>query len=212
VLSRKIIAIAILACFIPHIALADRIVLRSGESVEGTVANREIVAQQPLEQENIAILVESTDGGSELSRFVVADIDYIVLEDDESERVIDFSSLGKTPMSEPTSSAPEVMPSHYSRYDEDTGTGHLLIGLGAVSAGVGALVKFGGERVTVTNSQIDYDEKTYNGLNYALIIGGVALAVIGIVSIGNEKSESNTGVSLDCGPNGRTYVGIGYRF
>jgi hypothetical protein len=84
--------------------------------------------------------------------------------------------------------------------------------VGAGTAAVGALVKFGDEKVTVTSSGVDYDAKSYNLLNYTLMVFGGVIFIAGLASFAGAKSSSRAGVSVDWKPDGSAYLGLSCRF
>jgi len=92
--------------------------------------------------------------------------------------------------------------------------------LGTLAAGVGALVKFGGPKCTVTQTSVDCDEKSYDIANYALIGAGALLIVLGIVSAEGASSRADGEgsrhlhphhLALQTGGAGNS-VAVGYRF
>lgn len=172
-------------CFLVPVTptLADIVVLRTGESYVGLLANRESI-RVPFDQTSTIGLLHKENSNSEevLLRFHVKEIDYIVLEDSLGRRVIDCSHLVLPPQSS------SVFPQggRISR-SHAPGIGELVLGL--FTFGIGVAIKFGEEKATITENSIDYDEKSYNALNYALMASGGALMLLGAVSLAGSSSS-----------------------
>jgi hypothetical protein len=186
--------VMILALILAQSAHADKIVLKSGESVEGTLANREAVLASPQLQTQFSLL---RSGSEELVRFAAEEVDYLVLEGEGDPVVIDLASLSADlgSIQSSTDDLDEIRSSQTSAVVETRKiSGKPLIFFGAAMAAVGAVVKFGDEKLTATSSGVDFDEKSYNKANYALMAGGGILFVSGLVI---ESSKSR-----DAGQNG----------
>lgn len=170
-------AVILIGLIFADVALADTIALRSGIKYEGSIANREQLRSQPQLQETIAIL---TNESPVLVRIPAMEIEYVVLEDSLGRQVIDLSGLQAVakPIPAIAQSAPD---------QNKTGAINLMIG-GALMGGVGALVKLGGPKVTVTESHISADEKSYNTGNYAMMAGGAAVFLIGVAMLNGGSS------------------------
>jgi len=173
---------------------ADMVMLLTGDSFRGTFANRDVVREQTSAQAQISLLPEDSE---ELLRFELDQIDYLVFEDGGQREVIDLSSLKSGRLA---ADAQQWSPA-YAEFRESLEPepepkakagkkGIPLIIVGAMTAGAGALIKFGDEKVTVTEDSIDYQENSYNALNYSLMIGGGAMLVIGIAIQVSESSSS----------------------
>ena len=178
---------------VPQLALADVIALHSGERVEGMVSNREQIATSPQLFRAVAIL---PDGETELRRFDIADIEYVLLIDGDEQRLIDFGKPPPVPTDTAgvetpvTSSYPSKTiqpPMKEAAKRRKRGIG--LMAVGATAILVGSLVKFGGSETTVTSDGLEYSEKTYNAGNWALIIGGTAFASAGLVLYYTARSN-----------------------
>lgn len=204
----RFMSVILLVCLIPQFALADRIVLRDGRAVDGTIANREQVELEPLGQESIGILVEGTAGITDLLRFPIGEIEYVVLEDSSGKRVFDVAALEKRGLGSPVLGSDKLR----VRASRHRDNGVALFVVGAVCVGVGALIKFGGEKLEVTESSVDYDEKSYNTANYVLMGGGALLAVIGISMIASTPSTAGHYSMFRGGLPGRASLAIGFRF
>jgi hypothetical protein len=187
---------------------ADVVVLKSGEKYAGTVANRDQVRTDPRASRSIGILVTSS---SELQRFAVDDVEYIILEDRDGDQVIDL--LAAAPRTSPAS---VVVPARIHRGGDTA----VLAVLGSVALGAGALVKFGGPKCSVTQSSVDCDKKSYNALNYTLMGFGGFLLLMAIVQgssstdyIPEQSSGDSTHpiIALRPGRNGPV-ITVGYRF
>ena len=75
--------------FLPGTVMGDVVVLNSGDRITGTVANRELLANNPQRYDHVAILVEGSD---EFKSFSVSDVLYVLLIDGEQRRVVDFQT------------------------------------------------------------------------------------------------------------------------
>jgi hypothetical protein len=69
-------------------------------------------------------------------------------------------------------------------------SGAALIVSGLLIGTVGALVKFGGAKLTASDQSIDYDEKSYSALNYGMISVGAVLVVVGVMTTTNAGTVS----------------------
>ena len=205
-LTRKVIAMAILVCFTPQIALADRIVLRNGEEMRGTVANRDEVETVPSLYETIGILVEYADGTSELLRFPKSEIEYIVIEQSDGDRVIDLVTLTDTPESSPASPHDVSLEARRNK-----SYGVLSIVAGGAIVTVGIAHKFGGPELKITESGTDYKSETYDLTNYFLIGAGSLFVIGGLLLLARNDSYSRTTLSLRNGQHGG-YLAVSYRF
>jgi hypothetical protein len=225
-LRRRIIVIALALLFVARTTIADTVVLRDQRRYVGTVANRDMLAENPGAAKSVSILVTpaSPDTAS-LLRFPVADVEYVVLEDGQARRVVDFAGLsGATQLGEVTGSKPPVaanatpmsrggapvLPSdttrpapskQFSSYwkqdgrsivttssPKDVGIPLLILGVGAAITGIA--VKFGGEKLTVSGGTAQYEEKSYNGVNYALMICGGISTVAGIAVLSQPPKRT----------------------
>jgi|GEM_PF-1890025 len=218
--NRFLLVLAILCLINIYVTpvLADVIVLRTGSELRGTIANKEQVASYPEDFSQISILIESEDQESSFQSIETADIHYIVLEDGTEKRVIEFKKSSPVPKAPKSTSTPSssLYPTQRpptKKYESSHVTdGILLSALGGGVALVGILVKFGEEKVTITESSIDYDEETYNGINYAMMIGGGVLFIGGIFLASSGGSPTNvSGVNLYMDYETRA-LGLSYAF
>ena len=202
---RNIMALVMTLLVLGNSAFADTVVLKSGERYTGNVANRDRVQTQPMQQTVLSLFVQES---GELRRFAIRDIDYIILEEDGKQQVIDFSGLREN-----QASARVVRPT-YRESSETNAAGLIVVGLGV--GALGALYKFGEPKATVTEHSIDVDEHSYNALNYAMIAIGGLLTVIGIAMLGGGTQRSTSfggrdGLYVQCWPDKTTSgVLVGY--
>lgn len=197
------IGLVSLLLLIAHPATADVVVLRTGEKYSGVIANREAVLKSPTSQRQVAILLE---GSEDLMRFDAELIEYLLLEDDGERTVIDMTTAQQPPV---VSARPIVSEAG------DGGGGVELMVCGLLLGATGLLVKFGDEKATVTNTSIDYDEKSYNELNYLMMgLGGVMF----VIGAGMEAGGGWASASTETGPLlavrshlGERWALIGYR-
>jgi hypothetical protein len=199
---RRVLICLVTLQMLVHPAFADVVVLRNGTKHEGLVSNREDVRSRPQAHDWVSILLTDTD---EVVRVPVENVDYIVFEDNGAREVIDFSTLrGESQLN----SRPEP-----HDYDVKRDAALALVIGGGVAVGVGAFVKFGGKKVTERNGTIDYDENSYNAANYAMIIGGVVLLLVGATMFGSGSPEPqySRGPVFDCcADDGTGELRIGY--
>ncbi len=165
-----------LLMFLATSASADVIILRTGTQVTGTVANREQVATSPESFSSVGVLTVDETGERKLLQVPVQNINYILLEDVPGTRVVQFVGRQRV-AGQPQTARPEPL------------NPVAIVLCGSVLCAFGALVKLGDEKLTVTNSSVKYNEKTYNGLNYALMIGGGLLATIGLMSLTDSTGK-----------------------
>lgn len=209
----KVISLCLLLCLLPQVALGDRIVLRNGQKIDGTIANRDEIERDLSGQDVIAILVEDSLGASELRRVQLFEIEYLVLEDAQGKRVLDVASLVHKTSPEASVTQQDLGRGWVGRdWGRRRDTGMMLMVGGGFLGGVGALVKFGPEKVEITESDVKYHEKTYNAANYILMGAGALLAVVGISLIVSDIEGSRTGISVNHGSSGAHYMGLRFRF
>ena len=170
---------------------ADMLMLVTGESFTGRFANRNVVRDRPAAQAHISLLLADSD--EELLRFELGQIDYLVFEDGEEREVVDLSSLKP---GRPPGAAQRGSP-EYRRFRESlepkperSKKGIALIAGGLMTGAFGALIKFGDEKLTITEGSMDHQESSYNALNYFLMVGGGAMCVIGITIQVSDSTPS----------------------
>jgi len=173
---------------------ADMVMLLTGEPLRGTFANRDALREQPAAQAHISLLPEDTD---ELLRFELDEIDYLVFEDQGKREVIELSSLRSTPtLADSQQWTPEYrdfresLKTKLEPETKPTKKGIPLMVIGVATGGLGALVKFGGEKVIATEGSIEHQEDSYNAMNYSLMLVGGALLVTGIAIQVADSSSS----------------------
>ena len=157
---------------VPQAVLADVIALRDGTRLEGIVANRELVAAKPRGLDSLSILLDST---GEYRQILVVDVKYVLLVDGEQQRLVEFGPEPFSSMAERESSASS--PSRAKRRD----AGVVMITFGVAAAAVGIFDKFGDPKVTVTETEVKYEDTSYNGVNYVLMALGGMLIIGGII-------------------------------
>jgi len=195
---RRSVATALMVCLLVHPAFCDEIVLLNGERVSGDIADREGVAANPLDRDLISILDEDRSIAEDLKRYPLFEIDYIVLEDESGRRVLDIAGSKAETKTQPIGPAP----TRGTRDRDREGEGIALTILGLGCAGLGALVKFGDEKLTVTEHDIDYDEKSYNATNYVLIVGGGTIALAGIIILAGNSTDSGSTIGMSINDDG----------
>jgi hypothetical protein len=128
--------------------------------------------------------VSLLSGDDNLKRFQVSAIDYVVLEAESGDKVIDFSQLAQFDRR-------PIAHQFEHRDSRKRQVGTLMVGFGAAALIVGTLVKFGGPKATVTESGIDVDDDSYNVTNYALMIAGGILVVGGVFTLVDSDDEDS---------------------
>jgi hypothetical protein len=205
---KRVIVLAMLFHLLGGQALADVVVLRDGKRHVGAVANREELRARPSVYSRISILLEES---GELMRIDVNRVEYVILEDDGRKEVIDFYTASPSEEANPPEVHSEPIVLHSS-----AGTSTVLMMTGAAVASVGALIKFGEERVTISSQDVDYSDETYNALNYVMIVGGAALIMAGILVRTSEARYASfqaRGAVLDFPVDKRGFgVKVGYSY
>lgn len=170
------VTIAVLLAAQP--AMADIVMLRSQKKLTGAIANREEFARDPAFGDALSILVTPAQGDSvELVRILKSDISYVVLENGPVSRVFDMSTLHDRESLDPKVLSRIVGDRRASHHLRNAGTALTFVGV--VLLGTGIAVKFGGPKAHVTSSSISVEESSYNGANYALIMGGGVMVAAG---------------------------------
>ena len=198
--AKSIIAAAVPLMLIASLALADKVMLHTGELLTGTLANRDAVRAAPLAQPHFSLLM---DGSTDLKRLEPQDIDYIVLEDEDGQQVVDLSSLSNAPLlfADPNDIASGPAPVGELPTPESYGMGGLpLILVGGTMAAIGGIVKFGDEKYTITAEGIGYQEESYNAFNYVLMAVGGAVAIAGTILDSTEPSSGSQHSLLTISP------------
>ena len=189
---------------VPQLVFSDVVVLRDGTHIEGTLANREHIAVNPEHYEFISILIDKT---AEFRRILTANIQYVLLVDAGEQRVIDFYSVSAGP----------VMPRPIGT-EQKNESGKRDLGIGMMICGggiglVGALVKFGDEKLVVTTTDVKYDENSYNTYNYILMAGGGLMFVLGLIwaSEPSERTDRVDHAVIEFGKH-ETRIGLIFEF
>jgi hypothetical protein len=124
-------------------------------------------------------------GEDRLVQFKIDEIEYVLLIDGERKRVIELDVVTQPPSTGMTEGKEEK-----STARRDSGIA-LMIGGAAISL-FGILVKFGEEQVTVTPSDVDYDEKSHSTANYVLMASGAVLFLAGLALVTSNPSNNET--------------------
>lgn len=207
--ARSLICTLLILCLVAGSSLADVVVLRSGERLVGTIANRESIRADPNSVDAVSILIA---GSGELRRLPASQLEYLIFEDAGAQQVIDLLSRPK----EEPKIASQPGPSRHS-----IAGGTLAIALGVAMIGVGAFHKFGGPICKVSKSSIECHESSYNWDNYALFGGGAIVAIIGVaeLTLGAERdyttgtrTHSAQPIVLLSSRGSPTRVAIAYRY
>ena len=184
---RSFCATALLACclFTAQVVRADVIVLRTGERMQGTIANRVQLAAAPETFSQVALLGDAGDPDRDLHRFHALSIDFVILEDESGDTVIDFMELYAH---EPLRALPDEAENRKNQKSQ----GVVLMTLGLAIGITGALFPFGEPKgsvyTTVYPGRAGTGNDTYNGANYAMMIGGGVLTLAGIATMVSPPS------------------------
>lgn len=198
-----VLVLATLA-FVGESVAGDLIVLRTGAELRGDVANREKVAAHPELFSSVSILLDQSGEEMQLRRVLVADIAYLVLDEEEGRRVIEFADLPAPP---PVAIAERNPASVLQVREAEENDMTTAIVFGLVALGVGALVKFGDEQLVDSGSSVHHEEKTYNAVNYMLMGVGAIMVIAGfsvhegkqrgaLASIGPDLGSVRLGYSI----------------
>jgi len=151
---------------------------------------------EPLAQRHFSLLVPGSD---ELLRISPQDIDYIVFIDGDNQHVVDLSALHSEPLMTGRQGVQIAKPipgqEILTTGVPQKGGVPLVVG-GLALAAVGVLVKFGGAKATVTEDSVDYNDKSYNEINYGLMAAGGAMAIGGFVIEAGEQAQQYHGGEL----------------
>ena len=194
----KIIRLLILTMIIPHLAVADVVVRRDGTRIEGTVANQGQLIENWRVFDHVAILRIDDD---RLVRIPINEIDYMVLDQDGKPIVIEIKSASVWVSGQEVEKKSRISL-------KNNGIGLTIFGIGFLA--YGAFVKMGEPELVFRGGEI-VEQDTYNDTNYALMIGGVVLIIVGLSMVGADRSgeEARFQVSPMCAPQG---VGVSMRF
>jgi len=191
---KSLLVLMMIVMVLANSVLADTVVLRSGERYDGILANRDQVRTHPTQQAWVSLLVQES---GELRRVAIGEIDYIILEDDGKQQVIDFNALGFRPAS--GSTRRQIS----QRGSTTNGIALVVFGIGVGAAG--ALVKLGEPKATVTEHSIDVEEHSYSAANYGMMAVGAVLVVVGVaIASGGARgvalSDKRDGLFVRCWP------------
>lgn len=166
--------------------MADVAVLKNGQQIKGAIANREHLAKDPWRYEFVSIVPDSS---MNLMRIDISEIDYVLLMDGESRRIIDFTQHN-------TMKINMIQKQRKTLSNKNNGIGLMIFG--AAAGLTGTLIKFGGPKTTISDSEIDLDDKSYNAGNYLLMgIGGFAF-ISGLVLVNiPDKAENHAYLELE---------------
>jgi len=201
---------------------ADAVVLRDGTRHEGRLANRAFYLDGKVPVDFVAIMTEPADPhDATFLRIPTREVDYILVGDGPHAEILDPLALAAREgrsmswaeaerFRDPSREDLEETPSQVA--------GVILFILGITAAGVGVFHKFGEPEVVLTEApisrfdsptEVDQD-KSYNSVNYMLMITGSALAIGGIVTLSRARSVGDeTGLM---GADDVTQVGLTFRF
>jgi hypothetical protein len=182
-----------------QVAAADVLVLRNGGRIEGTLANREVVAGDPAAFSYVSFLLLPADRAPELLSFAVSEVEYIVLDGDEATRVIDFQMHRSFPEPPLRSARTEEM----RRRDQRRGLALIVLGLGV---GIYAAVHPFEENYQTSSYPGGYARvntgNTYNTANYVLMGVGAFGIVAGATLLNRDYTRAGQSTSIWAMPRG----------
>jgi hypothetical protein len=129
---RAVCALVLIALLVdPTCLLADAVILKTGERHDGKLANRELFRSDPRQFTSVTLILESEGDELNYTRFELADISIVVLEDNGVREFFDIEEL--------LVSVPPQIETHpgegsESKRDEgssrrkDTGLGFMVVG------------------------------------------------------------------------------------
>ena len=183
---------------------ADTLGLRDGSTLSGISANHQRLVAGAI-PDSVAILVTTAgpDSGS-VRRFAAREVSYLIVDENGRKTLLDFS--GHLPRSVRTDAdahtAKRIARSgtsitrEYSSPSQSSpstlrasGTAITILGLAATIVGIA--VKLGPARIKINSDYITAEEKSYNGINFAMIGGGSVATIAGLVVVGrSSRSEA----------------------
>lgn len=179
----------------PMQALADVLVTLQGDRIKGVLANREAILDVGTLPPTVGMLVGEGDDASFL-RFARDEVDYVIVTVDGEDRVFDGRTSRKGTSQEIGAG------SSASRGNTNPAAGPLLVVAGLGIGALSALNPQGGPKVTVTENDADFDEETYDAINYVGFGLGAALLIAGMAQIQRGQRANRTatsGLGVDSG-------------
>jgi hypothetical protein len=201
----KRLAITLIAMnLLAHPALGDILMLRDGVKFAGSVVDREKVRTSPTSCEWIWFV---PDGSEEQMRFPVSDVEYILLQDGAEEHLVEFTN-------EPTPYEAGSTTMMAGSVDSN-GNVAWIIAAGLAIAGIGVLIKLGGESEMERSGVLGSSYERYGAANYALVGIGSAIAAGGLaraISHSGAGRVAGDGLVVGCrGDHGHRGLAVGYR-
>jgi len=167
-------------------APADTVVLKSGESHEGIIANRDQILENPTQQRLITLMPAGEDT---LQRYPVTDIAHVSFSGNPP-KVIDFTTL-ESIIDEDT---PGEVRNDWSRTGlKRKGTVSMVCGSGLLL--IGMTVPMGTETVTLPSGEEKELEET-GVLNYVFVVGGILLAAYGVSLLVQSSKQEGFGLRV----------------
>jgi hypothetical protein len=194
--------------------LADTVVARDGTKYEGRLANRSFYFDGSVPADYVGIMALDPDTAEEtFVRIRTEDVDYIVLGEGADARILDPAALATRRRAHDVPARPVRLEDPKGRHPQGTpagAVGVVLVVAGAVAAGFGIFHKFGGPKLTYVGTTSKYEAHSYDATNYALMVGGAALSLGGIVVLSNESDKQERSGLI--GSDRITRVGLAFRF
>ncbi len=154
-------------CLLSSFVWADIIYLNNGTWIKGRIT----------QEDKDSLLIETE---TEWKRIYKKDISIISKDKQPIEKKDDFINMKKQFEKQLS------FKSSSSSVDNSGSIVAMVLGTGAVVLGVA--VPFGEPKITITETSLDYNEHTYNALNYILIGAGIISFVAGVATIKTEKT------------------------
>lgn len=153
----------------PAHVFADVLVTLTDERFEGRLANRDAVLDIGSLPPTVSILVGEGQDAT-LHRFDRSDVDYVIVNLDGEPHVFDGRTSVTQSASVSSPRAKGLAPT----------VALAFLGVGVIV--VSALNPQGGPELTVDETSADFDEETFNGINYLGFGLGAALILAGILT------------------------------
>jgi hypothetical protein len=179
---------------VPVAVHADTVVLRSGERISGTVANRQSVRTNPTALKQVSLLLAGTE--SDVRTFPITSIDLIILEDGEGSQVIDIAGLSG-----------QLQPEITTEETEKTSEGESL------GRDARFFISLCGAGLIVLGATTQFENRNEpSPINYILVGTGAILFFWGIITSATSGNESQKQILLSKPHPGEYRVYLHYNF
>lgn len=204
------LALAVVVLLAPATTLADVLILKSGDSVHGHFANRQLLHTDPFALKSATIDV-GTPESSDFQNYAFTDIQYLVFEGDNGERdVIDLWSVKGAPVPRQATNAgwPPAYQTEISAEHNRSGSAVMMLA-GVAAIATGAAYKFGEKDSYNDLNQLE-TRKEYNNVNWIMVGSGLGLLVFGAYSFTRNQVPARP--TFGWNDDGDMVVGMQTRF